>query len=96
MKLDWRRAITYITTAGMEGCWLYSIAALLNVKVADGRLSIPALMLVYVVSFAFNRLLLRRRLQSGRRAGAWRRNEHHAKPRPAVRLRLAVRAPCHD
>ncbi len=61
MKLDWRRAITYITTAGMEGCWLYSIAALLNIKVADGRLSIPALMLVYVVSFVFNRLLLRRR-----------------------------------
>ncbi|MBI2831237.1 MAG: DUF4129 domain-containing protein [Chloroflexi bacterium] len=61
MKLGWRRAVPYVTTAGMESCWLYAIAALLNTVVAGGRLSIPALFLVYAASFALNGLLLRRR-----------------------------------
>ena len=40
MKLDWRQGILYVTTIGMEGCWLYALMALLNKQVADGRLSV--------------------------------------------------------
>lgn len=61
MKLDWRQGILYITTMGMEGCWLYALMAMLNKPVADGRLSILGILLIYPISFGFNRLLQRLR-----------------------------------
>lgn len=57
MKLDWRQSILYVTTIGMEGCWLYALLVLLNTQVADGRLSIVGLLLLYPLSFGFNKLL---------------------------------------
>ena len=57
MKLYWRRVILYVTAMGMESCWLYALMALLNEKVADGRLSIFGLLLLYPLAFGFNRLL---------------------------------------
>jgi hypothetical protein len=57
MKLDWRVGILYVTTMGMEGCWLYALMALLNKQVADGRLSVIGLLLLYPLAFIFNKLL---------------------------------------
>jgi len=57
MKLDWRLSILYVTTIGMGGCWLYTIIALLNKQVADGRLSTIGLLLLYPLAFGFNKLL---------------------------------------
>lgn len=59
MKLDWRQGILYVATIGTEGCWLYALLVLLNEQVADGRLSLFGLLLLYPLSFGFN-LLLRR------------------------------------
>ena len=61
MKLDWRKGILYITTIGIEGCWLYALMALLNKQVADERLSILGIMLLYPLSFGLNSLLRRLR-----------------------------------
>jgi len=57
MKLDWRQSILYVTTMGMEGCWLYALIVLLNMQVADGYLSTMGLLLLYPLSFGFNKLL---------------------------------------
>jgi len=61
MKLDWRQGILFITTAGMEGCWLYALIILLNEKLADGSLSAFGLLVCYPLSFVFNKLLRRLR-----------------------------------
>jgi hypothetical protein len=61
MKLDWRRGILYITTIGMECCWLYALLALLNKQTADGRLSVLAILALYPVAFIFNAWLGRLR-----------------------------------
>lgn len=61
MKLDWRRGILYVTTIGMEGCWLYALMALLNNKVADGRLFVWGILVLYPVAFIFNIFLVRLR-----------------------------------
>jgi hypothetical protein len=61
MKLDWRQGILYVTTMGMEGCWLYALMALLNKQVADGRLSVPGVLVLYPVAFLFNLSLVRLR-----------------------------------
>ena len=57
MKPDWRQAILYITTAGIEACWLYILFIMLNGLVADGGLSVTGLLLIYPVAFGFNVLL---------------------------------------
>ena len=57
MKLDWRQGIIYLTIIGMEGSALYVLLTLLNIKVADGHLSILGLLLLYPAAFGFNRLL---------------------------------------
>ena len=62
MKLDWRHGILYATVMGMEGCALYIILLLLNIQVAEGRLSVAGLLLLYPLSFVFNLLLRRIRL----------------------------------
>jgi len=61
MKLDWRKGILYATTIGIEGCWLYALMALLNKQVADERLSIFGILLLYLISFGLNSLLRRLR-----------------------------------
>jgi len=61
MKPDWRQGILYLTTIGMEGCWLYAIIDLLNRKAVGGYLSVPVLLLIYPLSFGFNMLLQRLR-----------------------------------
>lgn len=62
MKWDWRRGILYITTMGMEGCWLYALMAMLNAKVADSRLAVPGILALYPVAFIVNMLLRRLRM----------------------------------
>jgi len=57
MKVDRRQVILYITTMGMEGCWLYASLAMLNKQVAGGRLSILGILLFYPLAFAFNKLV---------------------------------------
>ena len=57
MKPNWRQAILYITTAGIEACWLYILFIMLNGLVADGGLSVTGLLLIYPVAFGFNVLL---------------------------------------
>ena len=57
MKRDWRQGILYVTTIGMEGCWLYALMALLNKQVADGRLSIIEILLLYLLSLGLNTVL---------------------------------------
>jgi hypothetical protein len=59
MKMDWRQGILYITVLGMEGCWLYALITMFNGQVADGRLSILGLLLIYPLSFGFNWLIQR-------------------------------------
>ena len=61
MKLNWRQGVLYITIMGMEWGWLYALLFLLNEQLADGRLSIIGLWLLYPLAFIFNRLLPRRR-----------------------------------
>ena len=57
MKPDWRQIVLYVTAIGTEGCWLYAIVAMLNEQVADGQLSVPGLLLLYLASFGFNLML---------------------------------------
>lgn len=59
MKLNWRQGILYVTTIGMESCWLYALMTLLNKRVVDSRLSIPGILVLYPVAFLFNTVLLR-------------------------------------
>jgi hypothetical protein len=61
MKMDWRQGILYVTTIGMEGCWLYALMALLNKQVADSRLSVLGVLVLYPVAFLFNMVLVRLR-----------------------------------
>ncbi len=61
MRLDWRKSILYVTTLGTVGCWLYAIMAGANKQVADEQLSVIGLLLLYPISFAFNKLLQRLR-----------------------------------
>jgi hypothetical protein len=62
MKLDWRQGILYVTTIGMEGCWLYAVMALLNMKVVNGRLSVLGILVLFPVAFVVNMLLRRLRM----------------------------------
>lgn len=57
MKLDWRQRILYIAALGMDGCWLYALLTLLDMKVAGGYLSVLGILLLYPVAFLFNWLL---------------------------------------
>ncbi len=61
MRLDWQRGILYITTAGIECCWLYALIGLVNRQAVEGRISVSGLLLLYPVAFVFNLLLLRLR-----------------------------------
>ena len=57
MKLDWRKGALQVAAIGIEGCWLYALMALLNKQVADERLSILGILLLYPLSFGLNGLL---------------------------------------
>ncbi len=57
MKLDCKRGILYLAAMGMEVCWLYVLIAMLNKKVAGNHLSVAGILVLYPVSFIFNRLL---------------------------------------
>ena len=57
MKLDWRLRILYIAVLGMDGCWLYALLTLLEMKVAGDYLSVLGILLLYPVAFLFNWLL---------------------------------------
>ncbi len=57
MKLDWRKGILYVATIGIESSWLYTLMALLNKQVAEERLSILGIWLLYPISFGLNSLL---------------------------------------
>lgn len=61
MKQDWHKGILYVAAIGIEGCWLYALMALLNKQVADERLSIFGILLLYLISLGLNRVLLRLR-----------------------------------
>jgi hypothetical protein len=45
----------------MEGCWLYLLLVLLDRQVADDRLSIPGVLVLYPAAFTINALLVRLR-----------------------------------
>ncbi len=62
MKLNWRQGALYTTIIVMEGCVLYVLFTLLNKQVADERLSVFGLLLLYPVAFGFNKLLQRLKL----------------------------------
>ncbi|MDO8567275.1 MAG: DUF4129 domain-containing protein [Dehalococcoidales bacterium] len=57
MRLDWRKVIVYGSVMGFDGCALYVLLALLNIRIADSRLSILQFMLVYPLAFMFNKAL---------------------------------------
>ncbi len=57
MKQDWRRGILYVSAIGVEGCWLYALMALLNRQVAEERLSIIGILLLYPLAFGCNMVL---------------------------------------
>jgi hypothetical protein len=59
MKADWRKVILYITVIGMEGCWLYALTLMLNKQTVGGVLSVPGIILVYLLAFVVNLLLYR-------------------------------------
>jgi hypothetical protein len=61
MKPNWQKTLLYITIIGMEGCWLYTLVALLNKQVAGGYLSVMGILLIYPLAFVFNFLLKRLR-----------------------------------
>ncbi|MDD5037716.1 MAG: DUF4129 domain-containing protein [Dehalococcoidales bacterium] len=56
MKLDWRQGSLHIAIIGAEGCWLYALFITLNDLIADGILSIPWLLTLYLIAFVFNKL----------------------------------------
>ncbi|MFC1903510.1 DUF4129 domain-containing protein [Chloroflexota bacterium] len=58
MKPNWRRVILYLTTMGVEGCWLYALFFMLNGLAAKGGLSTIGLLLLYPLAFAINKLLV--------------------------------------
>ncbi len=64
MKLNWRQASLSGIIMATESCWLYALLFLLNEKIADGRLSIIGLWLLYPLAFICNRLLQRLRWSS--------------------------------
>ncbi len=59
MKLNWRSGVLYAMTMGMEMCWLYVLATLLNEQVAGRALSISGILAFYPLSFGINKLLSR-------------------------------------
>lgn len=59
MKPDWRQGVLYAAIMGMEGCWLYTLMAMFNKPVADGRLSIFGILLLYPLSFGLSGLMRR-------------------------------------
>lgn len=61
MKPNWQKGVLYVAVIGIEGCWLYALMALLNDKVADERLHVFGILLLYLISFGLNRMLLRLR-----------------------------------
>jgi len=65
MKLDWHQGILYVTILGMEGCMLYALITLLNEQVADARLFILGLLLLYPAAFGFNKIIQRLRWHKG-------------------------------
>ncbi|MCD6358903.1 MAG: DUF4129 domain-containing protein [Dehalococcoidia bacterium] len=59
VKTDRYQIIANITFLGMEGCWLYAIMHLLNVKSAGGILSVPLFITLYPLSFIVSKLVAR-------------------------------------
>jgi hypothetical protein len=59
LKLNWHSGVLYAMTMGMEMCWLYVLAALLNEQVAGRALSISGILAFYPLSFGINKLLSR-------------------------------------
>jgi hypothetical protein len=54
MRLDWRQAVVYIAVMGMEGCWLYTLLALLNNRAVNGQLSVMGILVLLPVAFIVN------------------------------------------
>jgi hypothetical protein len=59
MRWDWRRGVLYLSTMGMEGCWLYAVIALLNTRVSGGHPSVIGILALFPIAVIINMLLRR-------------------------------------
>jgi hypothetical protein len=57
VNINWRYLIVYAASLVMEGSWIYAFLLMLNSSTVDNRLWVPALVLVFPVSWAFHKLL---------------------------------------
>ncbi|MDD5127503.1 MAG: DUF4129 domain-containing protein [Dehalococcoidales bacterium] len=57
MRHDWRQGLLYLTVMGMEGATLYAVLAVFNRQIAEDRLAVLGLMLLYPLAFAVNKIL---------------------------------------
>jgi hypothetical protein len=63
MNRKWRERTLRVTVAGMELLALYTVIALVNHKAVAGVLDIPAVLTIYLISLAGNRLIFVRQLK---------------------------------
>ena len=56
MKSIGQKVVLTTAVIALEGCWLYTLAYLLDVLMAQGRLSVPGLLPLYLLAFGTNRL----------------------------------------
>jgi hypothetical protein len=57
LNINWRYLIVYAASLVMEGCWIYAFLLMLNSSTVDNRLWVPALVLIFPVSWVFHKLL---------------------------------------
>lgn len=60
LNADWQGVVLGIANVATELCWLWPLMLLVNGVWADGRLNLPGLSAVYLLSFIFNQITQRR------------------------------------
>ena len=51
MKSIGQKAVLTIAVMALEGCWLFALAYMLNVLIAEGQLDVPGLLPLYLLAF---------------------------------------------
>jgi hypothetical protein len=54
MKSIGQKVVLTAAFIALEGCWLYTLVYILNVKIAGGRLNVPGLLPLYLLAFGTN------------------------------------------
>src|SRR4030042_3363614 len=59
LSWDWRSIVLHGTNIAIEICWLWAFMLLLNEVAGGGRMNLPGLTAIYLISFGFNKHLQR-------------------------------------